>query len=155
MLGGHIFGALDIIHEYDINNNKWTKLIHKLPTALSGSGCTSILNGQYVILFGGCNHGNKDDIFIYCVRNGTFKESNIKCPKQGHHQAFAINDRKKDNLITFGFVRMCWRECDIDHHLFPPQYLIKIICRYYWNEWIHLFKMYQGNHYKIDVFDLF
>ena len=96
VFGGHVFSALDIIYEYDINDKKWSKLHHKLPKALSGCGCTSILNGQYVVLFGGCNKGNKDDIWIYCVRDETFTESNIICPKQGHHQAYPQNHCQQD-----------------------------------------------------------
>ena len=44
-------------------------------------------------------------------------------------------------------------EFDIDNHLFPPRYLIQIMHKYYLNEWAHLFDE-EGNHFKIDVFDL-
>ena len=52
-------------------------------------------------------------------------------------------------------MRNKWKKSDMNNHLFPPQYLIKIICGYYWNEFIHLFRDHTGHHHKIDVFKLF
>ena len=82
---------------------------------------------------------------------------NILYYEQGINQvlstsSFTINDKVKDNLTTFGYIRSKWRETGIDYHLFPPEYLIRIICGYYRNEWIHLFTNDTGEHYKINVF---
>ena len=119
-------------------------------------GCAPILNGQIVVLFGGENdNGRHDDIYLYSVRDQTFETSKIKCPTSGDYQAFAIHDGKKDEVTTFGYVRDQWKESMIDNHLFPPQYLIKMICGYYWNEWIHLFRIRTCDHHRVDVFDLF
>ena len=85
-----------------------------------------------------------------------FKLSKIKCPeKSTYRYAFTINDRKRDEIITFGYIRYEWRECDINNHLFPPRYLIQQMLKYYLNEFVHLFDcIYEGNHWKIDVFDI-
>ena len=58
-------------------------------------------------------------------------------------------------LAVFGYLRRKWRASQIDDHLFPPQYLIKIIAKFYTNEKIHLFGRYNaGGHWKNDVFDI-
>ena len=145
----------DIIREYDTITNTWCVLDCKIPAALSSFGCASTFNGQYVVLFGGYDGSwDKDDILIYSVRDNTFRDSRIKCPKIGHYQALAVNDRKQDEIITFGYIRNKWREYEINDNPFPPHYLIKIICAYFWNEWIHLFDN-SGDHFKIDVLKLF
>ena len=92
---------------------------------------------------------------MYSVDDERFETSKIKCPAKADYQAVVVNDRKQDDMITFGYVRDKWRDCGMNYHLFPPQYLIKIICGYYWNEWIHLFRNDNGDHHKIDVFRLF
>ena len=158
IFGGAGSQPLDDIYEYGISGNSWNKLSIQLPSALYGVGCVSILNEQYVALFGGSNDGQQgaqDDVFIYSVHDKVFKKSNIRCPTKQPYDVFATIDRPRDDLITFGFTRSRWRRCGINNHLFPPQYLIKIICRYYWNERVHLFDMCSGEHYQIDVFELF
>ena len=85
---------------------------------------------------------------------GIFKTVELKCPQSQTYQAFAITERKKDHLITFGYIRSKWRKCRMQNHLFPPEYLIRIICGYYWNEWVHLFGRDDGAHYEIEVFEL-
>ena len=154
--GGYSNGKhIDTIYEYDILQNEWRAISAKLPKALATPACTSISNGDYVALFGGGNkNGNYDDIYLYSVQDQKFKVSKTKCPSKGRYQAITVNDRQKDKLLTFAFVRSRWKLCVIDDHLFPPEYLIRIICNYYINEWIHLFKNATGEHYKIDVFDI-
>ena len=156
MFGGYCNRKLsDSIHQYDITNNKWTKLTHKMPVAMRSFGCVSILNGQYILIFGGNSQPTShDDIYIYSVDDKTFKKSDIKCPEKEGYYAISVCDKKKDMLSTFGFVREQWKRCDIDNHLFPPQYLIQLMCKYYQNEDIHLFNFETGQHYKINVFDI-
>ena len=120
-------------------------------------GCVSILNRKFVVLLGGDTNASLDgdQIFVYYVQDQIFKKSKLKCPMVGEYEAISVNDREKDETVTFGFIRSRWKECGICDHLFPPQYLLKIICKYYWNEWIHLFGKSKGEHYKIDVLKLF
>ena len=148
--------CLDTVYQYDMITNKWNKLNCKIPKPLCSFGCTAILNGQYVLLIGGYDDGfgYQDNIYFYCVRDQKFKKSTIKCPDIGQYQAITVNDKKKDTLTTFGFVRCKWKECKISDHLFPPQYLITIICGYYLNEFVHLFNIGNGKHYRINVFDI-
>ena len=79
----------------------------------------------------------------------------IRIPGKDEYQACAINDIMKDELISFGYVRGKRRQRQLSDHLFPPEYLIRIIYGYYWNECIHLFGLYSFDHHKIDVLALF
>ena len=51
-------------------------------------GCTSIINGQYVVLFGsgmGCEHYNyNDDILIYSVRDKQLKNQKLTTQRRLH-----------------------------------------------------------------------
>ena len=115
------------------------------------------LHGRYVLFFGGFNehYSSIDDIFVYSVRDQLFTESRMKCPEKGLYDAVSICDRDRDKCITFGFVRDCWSKCGINNHLFPPEYLIRIMLKYYWNEFVHLIDLnYDGYHWRRDVFDI-
>ena len=140
---------VDTVNEYDIIADHWRKLNCKLPKACSGQ--------QYVVLFGDMVDNDKEQnhVFMYSVIDETFKRSRIKCPFKGDCRAFAINDREKDDIVTVGFLRSRWIQSGMNEHLFPPQYLIQIICGYYWNECINLLEIGARNHFKIDVFKLF
>ena len=145
----------DTICEYNITNNKWRRLLTKMPKALANSACTPILNGQFVLLFGGNNYENwHDHIYMYSMSDAAFKESKLKLPEQSRFEVIAMDDKSKDNLTTFGFIRCKCKECGIDNHLFPPEYLIRILCGYYINEFVHLINNKTGRHYKIDVFSI-
>ena len=146
----------DAVHQYDISNNKWTKLNVKLPAPSCDFGCAPILNGRCVALFGGFNgHALMwmDDIWIYSIDKKLFRRSNIKCPNEvAEYQAITIKDKLKNELAVFGFVRNEWNVLQINERLFPPRYLLNIVQKYYLNEVIHLFA--GGLHYAIDVFDI-
>ena len=155
-----LFGGLDgdermdRMHEYDIINDQWARSQLKLPKPLSSVASTQILNGQFVLLFGGNDGKYINDIYVYSIRDKTFRESKIKCPERGCYGAFTINDKVRDSLVTFGWIRRKWRACGINSHLFPPEYLIRIMCGYYLNERVHLLNTHTGDHYKINVFDI-
>ena len=161
ILGGHYASRahgntrFDFIHQYDDKNNQWQTLKSRMPHRLSSFGCTKILYDQYLVILGGrSDDGKHDDIWLYSVRDMTFKKSNIKCPKKSAYRAFTINDRKRDEMTTFGYVRDRWKQCEIDNHLFPPRYLIGIMHKYYLNEEIHLFQRITGKHWRIDAVDI-
>lgn len=154
------FISLDEVYEFNITSSKWTATDIKLPRSIHCFGCVTVLNGQFVILFGGARGFDRcKDIWIYCVETKTFRRSNIQCPIQMTCNAFTIKDKLKDEMTVFGYIRREWRRSQIDDHLFPPKYLIKIMGRYYWNQEIHLFEYNKesvgGNHWKIDVLDIF
>ena len=82
-----------------------------------------------------------------------------KCPKKGFYSAVKVyeytqNDGKMDEKLIYGFVRDVWRQLNINNHLFPSQYLLKIMCGYYSSEFVHLFNSDVGEHWRINVFDI-
>ena len=152
----------DVIHQFNVRDNEWTKLSVKTPRVMQSFGCCSVLQGKYVLIFGGkrdCNGGCSyfNDIEIYSVKDQYFRRSGVKCPMYGPCQAVAVSDEYKDGLICVAYMKDNWKQCEINNHLFPPNYLIAIIAKYYFEEFIHLFHFgtYHGNwHYKINVFDI-
>ena len=115
------------------------------------STAVSVQNQQFVLLIGGYHALEfTNSIWIYSLKAETFKESKIKCPGDRGGKAFVINYPKNDELSVFGYIREQWNISGIDDCLYPPRYLIKIINRYYLNEWIHFINK-DGAHWKIDV----
>ena len=145
------------IHQYQISKKAWKLLPTQMPNALSCFGCVEVLNGKYVLLLGGSNDSAweaSDDIWIYRVEDRVFTKSEIKCPDKDEYDAVSICDRNKDKCLTFGFLRDCWSRCGINDHLFPPEYLVGIMLKYYWNEYIHLIAFNHGRHWIINVLDI-
>ena len=70
-----------------------------------------MLNGEYVLIFGGLSGAFTDIVWIYCVDDQPFTKSKIKCPIKGKFDAVAICDRTRNKYITSGFVRDCWSKC--------------------------------------------
>ena len=162
MLGGYDYNmrrAADKICEYDIKNDRWKVLGFILPEKLYGFGCVSVLDDQFIVLLGGKSALSieDDDIWIYCVGSERFTKSKVKCLISGECHACVIGDEYKDQMMVFGYIRRQWSSSQIDDHLFPPEHLIKIMGQYYMNQEIHLYHYggsAQGNHWKIDVFDI-
>ena len=159
------FGGLDAsskklnsIHEYNIEHNKWKRSQTTIPTSINhacGSACVVVFHEQIVLLFG---NRNSYCIYLYYVDKQRFTKSKVTCPVKGSYQAIVIHDKHdeiKNEIITFGYVKYQWRKCNLSDTLFPPQYLIRIIVRYYMNnEWVHLFSNVTKQHFKINAFDI-
>ena len=136
--------------------------------SFAGFGCISILNGKYVLLFGGSSYNDQkvkidyyDDILIYSVKTKTFIKSRVKCPEKAEFEVVKMNDSKKDEVVVTGFVRNTWNEFKISTHLFPPHYLIKIMHKYYLNQYVHLFHIdsyspvrEECKHWKMSLIDI-
>ena len=146
---------LDEMHIYDTINNQWRVSNITMPRGMIVDGIASVLNQQFIILFGGNGkYGAINDIWIYSVGDKVFRKSKVKCPGKRGGKVLVINNPQRDELSVLGYMRSQWKECGIYENLFPPRYLIKIINRYYWNEWIHLVDNNDGKHWKINVFDI-
>ena len=83
-------------------------------------------------LLGGSNTGYVNEILIYSVREMAGKWMEL----------LPLASSEVDGIKG------------LDDHLFPPEYLIRIICCYYWNEWVHVIEIYTGKHFKIDTLDI-
>ena len=140
------------IHQYDVNRNGWKTLTPKL-SALDSFGCVTVINGKFIVILSGTNwRGSESDrIKIYCVDTGKIIKSRIEAPCTSDCVAFSVNDEETDELTVVGYVRKQWKLSEIDDHLFPPEYLLRIIHRYYLQEYIHLFKILNGQHFRINV----
>ena len=147
------------VYEYDMITNKWRLMSAELPTrGICNMGCIAVLHEQYILLLGGDDftHQFCDEIWIYSVRKQSFKKSSVKCPEKGPYQAFVVGDERNDQMAVFGYVRNEWCASKMADHLYPPEYLIRIMAKYYLNQEIHLFGYYFGvKHWKINVFDIF
>ena len=163
------FGAYDVnsnffnhLIEYDIIYNKW--IIHKnsIPAFINAHSTITILNDQFILLFGGYHKTiTIDESIWYCsFSNMThFTESIIKCPGNCSRAfIFTFNDDKYDQFIVFCFIKFEWLNSGIPMNSFPPKYLLNLMQKYYMNQWIHFIDLdnfgNKGFHWKIDVFDI-
>eukprot|EP01084_Bolivina_argentea_P163916 285078_1 len=148
--------VLDIIHQYDIKSNQWHRLNVRMPKALFAFGCVSVINDNFILIFGGIDKDYKrcSSIYIYSLLTQQFTVSKIRCLKKGRVKAITIKDKDNDEKIVFGFVRTSWKLCNISDHLFPPEYLLRLIHAFYLQEFVHLIHYFSGKHWKISVFDI-
>lgn len=90
----------------------------KMPTEMSHFECVTVVNDEYVILLVGYySWSTSDDVWIYSVGDKKITKFNVKCPKRSAYEACTINDKKKNELITVGYVRKKWSECGICNYL--------------------------------------
>ena len=163
ILFGGISGSsqIDTILVYDINTKSWNTSSTKLPKAISSQGCATISNGSIVLLFGGTEGNGEyendiDDIYMYRVKNGDITKLRAKCPMKGYNfRAITWTHPRNDGLLVNGWMRCKWKQCEINHQLFPPQYLLKMIERYALTEIIDLFCARPLMHYRIEAIQLF
>ena len=80
------------------------------------------------------------------INFNVFSKSNVKCPNKGYYQVFSMNNTMEGELLVSGYTRNTLK-MDL------PQSLIRIIATYYWNEYIHLVNIYNGDHSRISVHD--
>lgn len=158
---GHGNFSNDLI-EYDIYYNKWSIRYNFIPTFINAHIAVTILNDQFIILFGGYHKSITNDASIwYCTFSNMthFTESIVKCPGDSSRAfVFTFHDAKYDELIVFSFIKVEWNESAISKDLFPPNYIVKLMQKYYMNQWIHFIDLdpfgNKGLHWKIDVFDI-
>ena len=109
------------------------------------------MNGKFVIFF-----DIDENVWIYSVYEEMFEKSDVETPEV-IRQAVTVSNKQRNEFTISGFARRIWTLSGMDCHLFPPQYLIGIICAYYLNEFIHVFVESAYNsakHWKISVFDI-
>eukprot|EP01083_Nonionella_stella_P166894 559434_1 len=153
----------DRLHTYDIVKHKWNMLPSisaRLPEyrfVNYESGITTVLNDQYVLLFGG-REGTlfggittvfSDTIWIFDVSTQTFRKSKVVCPIKASFKACTVTDNRRNELVVFGFVR------DLIPNQFPPIYLMKLVQSWYWVGTTFLMDSHCAQHWKINTLDLF
>lgn len=135
-------------YEYDIKTNDSQYYPIKLPNNNYCISCTSILNGQ-MILISATNRSKHDQckIYIYEVKTKIIKKSKIKFPSKYYQYIFAINDKKKNGLLTYGWINSQYRNTYI------PTCLKALIQKFCVNEILHTINR-DNKHYKIDVLEI-
>eukprot|EP01084_Bolivina_argentea_P271438 461866_1 len=145
-------------YELDVSvhiiNLKWKKHIISFNSCkyLKYSTIVTILNEKKIILCGGA-YGNQykktDQIFVYDVISKSFYMSTVRCPNPGYYQAISINDSKREELLTFGFIKKCYKENDYEDMTLLPHYLCRLITEFSSQQWVHLLTI--GEHWTLPI----
>ena len=139
------------IYEYDITKHSWRCLAVTLPTGIWVVCCTPILNGQ-IILISVIDYNKlvkNNTIYIYEVNKQIIKPSNIKLPRKTI-QIFAINNQKENILVTYAWIKIQCKKCNIQ----LPQCLYLLISKFCFDEILHGITR-DCNHYRMNVFEIF
>ena len=166
LFGGYRRGkCFDSIWFYDINDNSWNTSTTKLPKAIYEPACTTISNGNVVLILGGnsCN-GRTNEIYMYHVKEGKCTKSRAKLPSDKldyvlEWKAVTWSHPINDNLLVNGWMKRIWKQCQMNEHLFPPQYLLKLIEQHSMTEMVDIFAARTTTltlrHYRMTAMQLF
>ena len=115
----------------------------------------SAWNGRYILSFSGVRDGiATDSIMIYDAERKHCVESELKLPvKCEFCQAVLMSDQTRKGLLTFGFVRRCYKAEEFQNMSSLPTSLITLIGKCFEVEFIHLILLRQkhGVHYRVNV----
>lgn len=150
MVGGESDGSnyLNTIYQFSLSERFWKRLSVKLPTNLAGFGLTLTKCGQFVLIIGGYGGGTKGNIFILDIKSMIIRKSKIQTPKGvGCCTAIAVNNNHKDRMLTFGYIRTNFNDnLSLD--------LMELISEFICDEWCHMIKWSEAEHWKIRVSDI-
>ena len=164
--------------EYSLSTKEWQYWAYsyfpQFPVSDVAIVCSA--DGRHLITFGVtslegyhkfCGHhipnqqkiDHRDRIYIFNLDDHTAipKESALRCPVQGTgcFHALMMGDRKRDEVMTYGFVRRCFNNAEMNNLTFPPRYLIELMAKWFAMEWIHLFERTgKKRHWKICLDDI-
>ena len=153
-----------IIVEYSLTTKQWE--VWEWARAFlkeyffSSSNLVSVMNGRHILSFGGCcneSFAEIDSIMIYDVEAKQCVESELKLPMKGDHwQAILMADQDRDEMLTFGFVKRCYKAEEFRTTTLLPTPLIAIVGEYFAMEFVYLIlaKKKWGPHYRINVDDI-
>eukprot|EP01084_Bolivina_argentea_P160420 279354_1 len=88
--------CVDYILKYDATQNELNKLPTSLPKAMCDVFCLNAINNKNVLIFGGYETSDSDDIYVYSIKMQTIKKSKIKCPTNHYFSGIIVNDKSKD-----------------------------------------------------------
>ncbi len=157
IMGGYvpsltIFQYCNTIWKYSTKTKHWCELKITLPVKLAGFGVVSTKNEQYIIILGGSislGEGS-DNIFIYDIIKNKFMISKIKCPEKAEYQAILFNNSLRDEILTYGYIKNCFKNPMFNNVQLLPTYLVKMIGVYYCLEQIHLIGR-KNKHWSINI----
>ena len=122
----------------------------------------AVMNGRYILSFGGSMRKEKvftqiDSIMIYDVEKKQCVESELKLPVTSDYwQPVLMTNQNRDEMLTFGFIKRCYKAEKFRNMLILPTPLITLIEKYIAMEFVHLIlaKDGRGSHYRINVDDI-
>ena len=139
---------MDMIWEYDIAKQKWTKLDIKLPEPCRKLGVLLTNDERYLILFGGyTDDGFIKRIYLLDLIQMEWKESKYKCPCDGEFGAICMTsngDERRNKYLVQGYVR----ELGVDNICDD---IIGLVMKWLCTEWVHLLE--PGNSFIDDAYD--
>eukprot|EP01084_Bolivina_argentea_P168784 292616_1 len=140
------------LYSYNSILNAWSSLRMDIPWMSKNSVCVITGDQSYILLF------RNRKIHVLNLKNKKWRISKSVCPKRKSFSGYAVITRnsQRAELITFGFVRKCWIEYEIGEHMFPPQYIVKLMQSWVDEEYVHLiYNRYDWNnhqyHWKMNV----
>eukprot|EP01084_Bolivina_argentea_P284062 486699_1 len=161
---------LNLIHSYCMITNKWSDIHMELPYELRDFGVSLTTDERYIIITGGKQKMNFEHIPRQNYRNNFFWTQNIYLidlkemkllksdmviPKCTGCNSIIVNDKRKDELVVYGFIRQCWNEYDIGLDNLPPKYIVKLIGLRYCIQYLHVLEYYGGqSHWRISIDDI-
>ena len=155
--------VLNKMYRFSLIDSKWQQHIQpkSIPIELTHVAVATTSNEKHIIFCGGRIKKDtfSDKIFIYDTKHNTFTTSRIKCPVQSIFYSFVMNDAIRDDILTSGFVRDCYKsgKKQLNATRPLPDYLIRIIGVYFCSEEIYLLDVINDEHtqWKINIDHLF
>ena len=127
-----------MICEYSPETEKWSQW-DWAPSSVLNRWCIWSLvctkDERYIFQIG----DGSDRIIIYDLQKREHRNSAMKCPKGAFEDDPLLEmfvDTKRDELITFGFIRKSFKESAFQYVQDLPNYLIGLIAQWYSNEFV-------------------
>ena len=96
-------------------------------------------------------------VWIYNMQTGSMIKSDIELPCQDHFSSIITRNKKKEDLIVFGFVHK-YQEKFGDEFMIIPDYIIQVIGNWVCCEHLHVIShlgQQKRNHWCIDIDTIF
>ena len=136
----------------EYRNNTWQqiKIIkHEYP------GTTVVTTSQdFMIFLQVRSLWTNNGIFVYNLKNGTMHKSKVRVPEIPEATAIITRNDERDEILTFGFIRKCYKANDLKQIQDLPFYLIKFIGKWICHENVHFIGLSDDGkhtHWMMDV----
>ena len=101
------------------------------------SPCIATRDEKCIIFFESTN-GESNEIMIFNRNQQKLLQCKIKCPMTASFNATLIYGDHRDEVLTFGFIKGCFRSSQFKNMRKLPHYLIKLIGKWMEIAYVHL-----------------